>query len=204
MFNKDGLIKVNPSIHSPHQIISSLIKPHTDILDVGCNTGMLGKILHKKNILDGLDINLQALKIAKPYYRHLYKIDLSSANNLNIKTKYDYIVFSDILEHLPRPDLSLLKAKKNLKPNGIIICSLPNIGRFEVRLKLLLGNFEYTNGGILSQDHLRFFSRKSGQKLFEQTGYRVIGIIPTGLGHMLKIFPTLTAFQFIYLAKVNK
>lgn len=204
MFNKDGLITINPSAHSPHQIIPKLILPGTTILDVGCNTGMLGKKLNHKNIIDGIDINQQALKKAKPYYRHLYQLDLSSPKNLKLTTRYDYIVFSDILEHLPRPDLLLLKVKKLLKPTGIIICSLPNIGRFEIRLKLLFGHFDYTDGGILSQDHLRFFSKKSGGELFEQTGYIVFKIIPTGLGHSLKIFPTLTTFQFIYLAKLSK
>ena len=111
MFNKDGLINVNPSIHSPHQIISSLIKPHTEVLDVGCNTGMLGKILHKKNILDGLDINPQALKLAKPYYRHLFNIDLTTSKLSSLTKRYDYIILSDVLEHLPRPDQLLSKLK---------------------------------------------------------------------------------------------
>jgi len=204
MFNKDGLINVNPSIHSPHQIISSLIKPHTEVLDVGCNTGMLGKILHKKNILDGLDINPQALKLAKPYYRHLFNIDLTTSKLSSLTKRYDYIILSDVLEHLPRPDQLLIKIKRFLKPNGFIICSLPNIARFEIRFQLLFGHFNYTESGIINQDHLRFFNKKSGQKLFEQTGYRVVRIIPTGLGHMLKIFSTLTAFQFIYLAKIKK
>jgi O-antigen biosynthesis protein len=203
MFSKDGLITANPSAHSPHQIIPRLILPNTTVLDVGCNTGMLGLKLHRHNTLDGIDINPQALKIAKPYYRHLYQIDLSSSENLKISNRYDYIVFSDILEHLPRPDLLLIRVKKLLKPNGIIICSLPNIGRFEIRLGLLFGHFDYTQAGIINQDHLRFFTRDSAQQLFTQTGYQVTKIIPTGLGHRLKIFPTLTAFQFIYLAKLK-
>ena len=204
MFNKDGLLKINPSVHSPHQIIISLIKPNTTILDVGCNTGMLGKVLCHQDILDGIDINSIALKKARSYYRHLYKIDLSKHLALNIKFKYDYIIFSDILEHLPRPDLLLLQVKKLLKPHGRIICSLPNIARFEIRLNLLFGHFDYTNSGILNQDHLRFFNQHSGKQLFLDTGYRILKIIPTGLGHNLKLFTNLTAFQFVYVVTSKK
>lgn len=203
MFNKDGLIKLNYSPHSPHQIIPRLILPGKTVLDVGCNTGMLGKLLYQKNTLDGIDINSKVLKIAQPYYRHLYRLDLSNPKALKLKDKYDYIVFSDLLEHLPRPDLLLLATKILLKKGGIIICSLPNIARFEIRFQLLFGKFEYTPAGILNQDHLRFFTQKSAINLFNHTGYEVFKVIPTGLGHKLKIFPTLTAFQFIYLASTK-
>ena len=141
---------------------------------------MLGQILHTHNILDGIDINSQALKKAKQYYRHLYQIDLSLPDKLSIKNKYDYIVFSDILEHLPRPDILLQNSKKLLKPHGLIICSLPNIGRFEIRLKLLFGHFDYTPSGILNQDHLRFFTKNTAINLFTQCGYKIVDVIPTG------------------------
>jgi 2-polyprenyl-3-methyl-5-hydroxy-6-metoxy-1,4-benzoquinol methylase len=203
MFNKDGCLKTNSSPHSPHQIISKEIVPHTTILDVGCNSGMIGKILCKTNTLDGIDINKTALKKAKKYYRHLFCLDLADVNNLKITNKYDYIIFSDVLEHLPRPDLLLLKMKKRLNNGGLIICSLPNIARFEVRLNLLLGKFNYTDSGILNQDHLRFFTRESAQLLFSQNGYQVLKIIPTGLGHQTGMLPTLTAFQFIFIAAIN-
>lgn len=203
MFSKDPLLTLNSSTHSPHQIIPLEIKAHKTVLDLGCNTGMLGKVLFKRNILDGVDINSKALLRAKPYYRHLYQIDLSNADNLNIKGKYDYIVLSDILEHLPRPDTLLKKIRRLLNKNGVIICSLPNIARLEIRLQLLFGKFDYTKSGILNSDHLRFFTRKSAQELLNDSGFQVIKIIPTGFAHRLNIFSSLTAFQFVYLAKKN-
>jgi len=201
MFNKDGLIQTNSSPHSPHQIIPKEISTNTTILDIGCNTGILGKILFRKNILDGIDINPKALSKAKKYYRHLYHLDLSDSKLPVLNRKYDYIVFSDILEHLPRPDILLKNTKKYLNKDGIIICSLPNIARLEIRLNLLFGKFDYSSAGILNQDHLRFFTKKSATELFTKTGYHVFKTIPTGLGHSLKLFPSLTAFQFIFLAK---
>lgn len=201
MFNKDPCLTMSQSPHSPHTIISSLISNLTTILDVGCNTGFIGKSLKDKNVVtDGIDINAKALKIASKYYRFVYIRDLYTGK-LSIPDKtYDYILFVDILEHLPRPDLILKDARRYLKKGGTLIISLPNVARFEIRLKLLLGKFDYTDAGILSEDHLRFFSRESAIQMIEKCGYRVYKIIPTGLGHMIKLFDTLTAFQFIYLS----
>lgn len=200
MYQKDVCFRMDLSPHSPHNIIPTLIKKGSVILDVGCNTGFLGKQLKDKDVItDGIDINERALKLAKKYYRNTYKKDLYQGK-LGIPNKYDYIIFADILEHLPRPDLLLIDSQKYLHKNGKIIISLPNIARFEIRMKLLFGNFDYSPG-ILGEDHLRFYTRKSAIEMIRKCGYEVIKIIPTGLGHMLQIFPTLTAFQFIYVCR---
>lgn len=201
MYEKDGCLQTHTSSHSPHQIIPQLIKAHSRVLDIGCNTGSLAKTLKKKKIVcDGVDINNKALRIAAKYCRKVYLRDLYKSR-LNLGSeRYDYIVFADILEHLPQPNLILLNCKKNLKKDGKVIISLPNVARIEIRLKLLFGKFEYAPG-ILSPDHLRFFTKKSAKALIEESGFNTIKIIPTGLGYILKIFPNLLAFQFIYVCK---
>lgn len=198
---KDGLIEFNKNVNSPHSIIANIIKPSTKLLDIGCNAGLLGKELLKKNVFcDGIDINKKLLNKAKKYYKSVYKIDLSTDFVFN-QNKYDYIVMSDILEHLPRPDITLQKFKKNLKKNGFLITSIPNVARFELRLKHLFGNFDY-KPGIMSQDHLRFFTKKSASELITNADYKIVKIIPTGLGHNLNFMTELTAFQFIFIATV--
>lgn len=203
MFRKDPLLELDNSPHSPHNIIPQLIKKDKSlILDVGCNTGIIGReIIQKKSaIMDGMDINQAALNEAKKYYRRVFLRDLSDGNMEIEKENYDYIIFSDILEHLPRPDLILKDAKKYLKDNGRIIISLPNTARLEIRFRLLLGNFDYSPG-ILSEDHLRFFTKKSASEMIRKCGYETENIIPTGFGHRIKLFTSLTAFQFIYICK---
>lgn len=201
MFEKDDLYGFNRSPHSPHSIVFNLIKKEKTLLDVGCNSGLLGKELIKKNVIsDGIDINKKALLEANKYYRKTFIRDLYNPNLKIPNIKYDYIVFSDLLEHIPRPDKLLLSSKKYLKDNGQIIVSIPNVARFEIRMKLLFGKFNY-EPGIMSPDHLRFFTKKSSVKMFINCGYRIKNIIPTGLGHMIKIFPTLTAFQYVFVCE---
>jgi O-antigen biosynthesis protein len=201
IFEKDGPIPLNTSPHSPHSLIYNQISKNSEILDIGCNTGLLGRQLRSKNVIaDGIDINSKLLKIAQRYYRHTYIRDLYQPHLSIPHHQYDYVVLSDILEHLPSPDKVLLDIHQYLKPNGIVLVSLPNVARLEIRLKLLLGSFDY-QFGILSPDHLRFFTLKTGIKLFQSTGYSVIKTIPTGFGHRFPFFPNLLAFQFIYILK---
>jgi len=67
-------------------------------------------------------------------------------------------------------------------------------------LKLLLGNFDYSPG-ILNEDHLRFFTKKSATTMINTCGLSVKEIIPTGFGYMVNMFTNLTAFQYIYVCE---
>lgn len=204
MFEKNWLFSENTSPHSTHGIIPHFVPPGSRVLDVGCNTGVMGAILKRhKCISDGIDINEEALKEAKKHYRHLFKRDLQSGKFDIQNERYDVIIFADVLEHLTRPDQLLDDCKKYLNKDGIIIISLPNVARFEVRLHLLSGKFEYTETGSLDRDHLRFFTLKTGRELIENSGFTIIHTVPTGLGHKLKLLPTLTAYQFIFVARKN-
>jgi len=199
--------KFDPSPHSPNVKILNLIKSNKKVLDIGCSSGYLAEKLNKKNCrVFGIEIDKKAAKKAKKYCQKVINVDVEQIVKLPFPNKFfDIIICSDILEHLRRPDLVLIKIKKYLKDNGLIIASIPNIARVEFRLKLLLGKFDYQESGILQKDHFRFFTLSSIKKLFLELDYKIIKIDYTGLGSRIKIFPTLFAFQFIIVAqKVKK
>lgn len=202
MYFSSKVIKMHNWPYSPHVIAPALVADKSSVLDIGCNAGYIGKFLkeNKHCRCDGIDIDKVALRKAKPYYEHLYTFDLFN-DRFVLKKKYDCLLFLDILEHLPTPSLILKKfVVKNLLPGGKAVICLPNIARFEFRIKHLFGKFEY-QPGIMNEDHLRFFTKKTGRQMIENSGLEIINIIPTGLGAMIKILPTLTAFQFIYHCK---
>lgn len=200
MYFKPKVLSLDKSPYSPHMIVPQLVTPHSYVLDVGCNIGYIGKYLKKnKNcICDGIDIDEALLAKARPYYRNLFKFDLFK-DDFVLRHKYDFILFIDILEHLPTPHKILKKMVKNLRNEGRIIICLPNIARVELRLKHLFGNFDY-KPGIMNEDHLRFFTLETGKELIEDCGLEIEQILPTGLGARIKMFPRLIAFQFIYTA----
>ena len=115
------------------------------------------------------------------------------------------------------------KNKALLKPDGVLLLSLPNVANVTVRLALLLGRFHYGSRGILDRTHLRFFTRATGRALLEESGYRVLSIDATAMPLELafsalsrpplaglvrgttlaaaRLWPTLFGYQFVYEAR---
>ena len=173
------------------------------MLDVGCASGYIAERLVKKGCqVSGIEIDDSAAKLSQRYCKKVITGDVEHMKILPFPDNYfDIIIYSDLLEHLKRPDLILQKFKRYLRDDGFVIASIPNIARLEFRIKLAFGRFEYEEGGILKKDHLRFFTLSSAKKLFNSAGYSVVRTDYTGFGSRVKIFPTLLAFQFIIVAQ---
>jgi SAM-dependent methyltransferase len=90
--------------------------------------------------------------------------------------RFDLIFFSEVIEHLPLPGHVVLeKLRRALKPNGIVICSTPNLCRLRNVVFIALGlpiqdYFRMPEGGSLghvieySRDHLYWQFQKAGFK----------------------------------------
>jgi 2-polyprenyl-3-methyl-5-hydroxy-6-metoxy-1,4-benzoquinol methylase len=88
--------------------------------------------------------------------------------------KFDVILAGDVLEHLIDPYIIVEKLNKYLKPNGVLISSIPNIRYFRVLKDIVInGNFKYAEKGVLDKTHLRFFAKKNIIDLFEMNNYKV-------------------------------
>ena len=87
---------------------------------------------------------------------------------------FDCIFFNDVLEHMVDPAAALRRAQKYLVPDGKIVASIPNIAHFPTVWRLVArGQWEYTERGILDRTHLRFFTRQSIRRLFEEAGFSI-------------------------------
>ena len=62
-----------------------------------------------------------------------------------------------------------------------MIASVPNFGHWYPRLRVALGRFDYDRRGILDNDHVRFFTRRSFERLVRAQGYSVARRDATGL-----------------------
>ncbi len=91
------------------------------------------------------------------------------------ENRFDYIFFSEVIEHLPIPGhLVLEKLRSALKENGVIICSTPNLYRPRNVIYLLFGkqifdNFHYpTDHGL---GHIIEYSDKHLSWQFARAGF---------------------------------
>lgn len=206
---------LNKDPYSVHQKILSYIGENKKILDVGCSEGLLAERLKINNSkIIGIELDKSAAESAEKYCDEVIVGDVESIElTREYERKFDIIIFADILEHLKEPLNVLIKFKEYLDDSGSIIISLPNVANWRMRFKLLSGNFDYTEYGILDNSHLRFFNEKNAKKLIEDAGLEIHSFdISVGdvkrfpkLFHSIgTILPNLFAFQFFIVAKKKK
>ena len=157
----------------------SFIGGNKQVVDFGCASGYFAQVLNTRGcIVTGVEINSLAAEQAKQHCREVIVADLDFVSIAEIlpNQKFDVAVFGDVLEHLRNPGKVLEDTKAILKEDGFIVASIPNIAHGAIRLALLKGEFEYTELGILDNTHLRFFTRKTIEQLFDQSGYIINAI----------------------------
>jgi len=150
------------------------------ILDVGCSVGKTGQILKERGFEEvfAVEVNPQAAQQAKSYYQEVIVGDIEKDTLPFSRGFFDCILYGDVLEHLIDPWKVLRSHREILKDDGIIICSIPNIRYYKILKPLILnGRWEYVDLGVLDRTHLRFFTLKTIEDMFLETGYQIKKLI---------------------------
>ncbi len=92
----------------------------------------------------------------------------------------DIVVLSEVLEHLLSEDRSILNnLKKLLKPNGLLIITVPNATSLWNRIRLLIGRnihsskAEILNGVFGGYGHIREYTMKEVKSLLDDCGFKI-------------------------------
>jgi glycosyltransferase involved in cell wall biosynthesis/ubiquinone/menaquinone biosynthesis C-methylase UbiE len=142
------------------------------VLDLGCSDGALAAELRTHaHQVTGVDI--EEHPVVRDRVDAFVAADLDAGVPDAVGKGYDVIVAADVLEHVREPEPLLASLAARLAPGGSIITCVPNFGHWYPRLRVALGRFDYDRRGILDRDHLRFFTRKSLERMIVQAGYSV-------------------------------
>lgn len=145
------------------------------VLDVGCSIGEFGEQLKRERSVEvwGVEPDPEAAAIAATKLDRVVT-GTFDAEEFSGPIEFDCIVFNDVLEHMVDPYSALGSARRLLSPRGIIVASIPNVRYFDNVWKLVFNaSWEYTDIGILDRTHLRFFTKSTIVRMFEDQGYRI-------------------------------
>jgi len=158
------------------------------ILEVGLGYGNFAALLKSKRNIEiwGIEIDPKSAMEARKKVDVLIEKPFEDAVEELPHDKFDVVVFNDVLEHLIDPFEVLRTAKSLLKLNGFVIASIPNV-RYWGNIKHLLKkkDWKYEQSGIRDYTHIRFFTKLSMTRMFEQTGYFIKSI--TGINETKSI-----------------
>jgi O-antigen biosynthesis protein len=146
------------------------------ILDVGCGSGKLGaylKVDHPHRHVTGVEINTTVAAEAEAALDAVVVGDIQHMPLPFPPGSFDCIIFADVLEHTLDPAAILRTVRPLLAPQGIIVCSIPNMRHYTAILQLVRKGWEYADYGLFDRTHLRFFSRRSMEHLLLETGFHI-------------------------------
>ncbi len=207
--------KFNPNKLVPDNIDRlsiQMIPNNQKILELGCATGFMSQYLKQvKNCqIYGVDLDPASIKLAKPHLKKARVGDLdqeSTWKQIYQDKPYDVVFASAVIEHLKNPWDIISKIHSNLKKDGLLVITTPNIAHWRMRVHLLRGKFEYTQYGILDNTHTKFFTYFTFQDLITQAGFEItnIQIDPAGgikyFNPIAKHFPNFYAHQIAIQAR---
>ncbi|MGQ9557834.1 MAG: class I SAM-dependent methyltransferase [Desulfurispora sp.] len=188
-FKYDGNVEMWPG--SAAAYIVELVGEKKRVLEVGCATGYMSRVLSERLgcQVTGIEIDPRGAEKAAAYCQQVICGDVEQMDMPFAPASFDVVLMGDVLEHLRFPDRVLEKVSPLLTAGGYVVASIPNITHIAVILEMARGRFLYQAVGLLDDTHLRFFCRQTVGELFRRTGYQITQrrqvIIP----------PELTEFQ---------
>jgi SAM-dependent methyltransferase len=130
------------------------------ILEVGCGSGGLLKLLAASNTVVGIDASSAGIDACRARGIEARCMDPSSEPLPFASESFDIVICLETMEHMMSPYYAMLEIRRVLKTGGRLVCSVPN--PVWGHLMLYPGLFEY-----------KYF-----RKFLEQSDFKVLRVEP--------------------------
>jgi methionine biosynthesis protein MetW len=161
-------------------MVAAMIPHGARVLDVGCGTGSVTKIVAAICGADIVGVEPDRVRADIARQRGIdVRQGVLTSELLSELGAFDVILFADVLEHLSNPQEMLMSVRGALRAQGMVVASVPNVAHWTVRLDLLRGRFDYQPCGIMDATHLRWFTAQTLRRLFDSACYEIVDIRQT-------------------------
>lgn len=194
---------------SRHEQALKIIK-EGPVLDLGCGDGLLLKSLRSGGIRgEGIDISEVAIEKCVEHGISAKCADFSGGDLEYDDNTFEWVVMTDVLEHLYDPK-AILKEAARVGRHVLVI--VPNFNSLSARMQTLFGKIPENNKA--NKGHVYWFNKKMIEQIFYDAGLKIEeinfhtykkGRFGGGVFNgLVKIWPSLFALNFLVIGKMRE
>lgn len=184
-------------------VMNEIIPPDCRVLDLGCGNGAFLKLLEQEKNVRGLGIERDQEKIIESIDTGISVVHGDLNNDLDFAddSSFDYVVVSNTLQEVERPDHLLAEVVRVGKK---AVVSFINFGHIKTRSQLLLKGAMPETTSLphhwYNTPNIHLATIKDFRELCRLLKIRIIKEIPLGSnGNLLaKVFPNLFAANCVF------
>ena len=144
------------------------------VLELGPGPGAMTRVLLARGYrVTVVENDPEALKVLQSLGVEVISANLDGADWLDALAgrRFDVVLACDVLEHLRAPEDVLQRLSDCVAPMGRLVISVPNIAYAGVVAAMRHGIFDYSDKGQLDRTHVRFFTKRSLEKVLLECGW---------------------------------
>jgi SAM-dependent methyltransferase len=139
--------------------------PRKSLLDVGCATGELLKLVQDRFVCSGVEINSGTAELAR---QAGFDVTTGTLDDIVGNERFDVITMLQVIEHITEPKAILERAFQLLKPGGLLYLDTPCIDSASFAL------FRSRHVHVSGFGHVSLFTKQSLTDLADRCGYKTL------------------------------
>lgn len=156
------------------------------ILDIGCGNGALaGHFSSLGMAAVGIDLSDSGVTIARARHPRA-RFEVLPADDRLLDAlgcqPFDYVVSTEVIEHLYDPRNFMRGAFAALKPGGRFVCTTPYHGYLKNLALSVAGKWDTHADPLWDGGHIKLFSRRTLGRLFAEVGFHNVAF--QGIGRL--------------------
>lgn len=199
--------QLNAKLKPRETVMLDIVPAGSKVADIGCGNSLLPVKLKDK----GCDMSVADISaLVLDQYRRLgisgFQIDLEKIDPAGIPGKFDYMILSEVLEHLRNPEQVVRALKQHTKH---FLITVPNSASYQFRYGLMFKGHFFTQWVYHPSEHLRYWSHLDMLDWLRAMGLEVVAS-PVAEGFSLRgrlpwlpgLWKNLLGYRMVYHCRV--
>ncbi len=151
-------VSINKKLKEREFIMARLIPKGSSVYDISCGSSRLPLVLKEADCkVTVSDVSPLILEEQKKHGISTSILDLNCISEKEINAQYDFIILSEVLEHLTNPE----EVIRTFSPHTTrFIVTIPNSAFYRYRIHLFFFGRFFTQWAVHPSEHVRYWSHR--------------------------------------------